>query len=154
MARPGAWPSVAAVLLWALLAGSVGAAQADETASSPDRIAVLAADEAFFRASVGDKGKAWRDFAADDVVLPNAAGRDAVGAAFDKAYARPGFSLAWHPDYAHVAADIAVTSGRFERHILDDQHHDQRTTGRYLTVWHRQKDGAWRFVWDGGTDDP
>jgi ketosteroid isomerase-like protein len=52
-----------------------------------------------------------------------------------------------------VVGDIAVTSGPFESHVLDDKGKDRKTTGRYVTVWQRQKDGGWRFVWDGGTDD-
>ena len=27
-------------------------------------------------------------------------------------------------------------------------------TGRYLTVWKKQKDGSWKVVWDGGAADP
>lgn len=113
----------------------------------------MAADEAFYAASVVQKGQAWRDFADDDAALPSARGKAEIGTVFDNVYARPGFALSWRPTYAHVVGDIAITSGPYESHRQDADAHDQRSTGRYVTVWKRQKDGGWRFVWDGGTED-
>jgi ketosteroid isomerase-like protein len=122
-----------------------------KAAGSPDERAVAAADEAFYRASLTAKGQAWKDFADEGATLPAGSGKDAIGAYYDKVYAKPGFSLSWHPNYAKVVGDVGVTSGRYESHIQDASGHDQKHRGNYVTVWQRQKDGAWRFVWDGGT---
>jgi len=49
--------------------------------------------------------------------------------------------------------DVGMTSGPYESHVQDAQGIDHRSAGNYVTVWQRQKDGQWRFVWDGGTPD-
>lgn len=123
-------------------------------AAEPDDIrAVTATDESFFQASLARQGEAWHDFAAPDATLPAGSGKEAIGAYYAKVYARPGFALTWHPDGAKVMGDIAVTTGPYEAHAADASGRDQRSTGRYVTVWRRQPDGLWRFVWDGGTED-
>ena len=121
-------------------------------ARSADEAAAMAADNAFYAASVRIGGKAWAEFADADVRLPFASGKDAVGTFYRKVYARPGFSLSWHPTTAFVAGDIAVTSGPYEGHRRDTSGRDIRETGTYVTVWQRQKAGGWRYVWDGGTE--
>ena len=141
----GSWT----IALLILFAASVGAASAESAGEK----SVAAADEAFYAASVKEGGKAWADFADEDVRLPYAAGRAAIRAYYDKAYARPGFSISWHPTYAHVTGDIGVTSGPYEAHRRNRAGRDVRETGTYVTVWQRQKKGVWRYVWDGGTVD-
>jgi ketosteroid isomerase-like protein len=113
----------------------------------------MAADRAFFAASLAEKGKAWEEFADEHASLPAGSGKQAIGAAYGTIYAKPGFSLSWHPTYVHVVGDIGITSGPYERHLRDDSGQDRKSTGRYVTVWQRQTDGGWRFVWDGGTPD-
>jgi ketosteroid isomerase-like protein len=122
-------------------------------ARSADERAAMAADEAFYHASLTAKGQAWQDFADEHATLPAGSGKAAIGAFYDKVYARPGFALNWHPDSAKVMGDIAITTGRYDSHIQDDTGHDKPGHGRYVTVWQRQKEGGWRFVWDGGTED-
>jgi ketosteroid isomerase-like protein len=140
----------AALALLALFATPAFAADAFTT---PDEKAVAAADTAFFEASLKDKGAAWGDFADPTATFSYGKGKDAISAFYNKAYAEPGFSLVWHPTYAKVVGDVAVTSGPWESHGLDKSGKDVKTTGHYVTVWQRQKDGAWRYAWDGGTDD-
>jgi len=134
-----------------LLAVQSAQAQAP-VAGSPDERAVAAADEAFYQASLARKGQAWKEFADADATLPAGKGKDAIGAYYDKVYAKPGFSLSWHPDYAKVVGDIGVTSGPYESHVQDADGRDKPGHGKYVTVWQRQKEGGWRFVWDGGTE--
>ena len=122
--------------------------------STPDEQAVAAADIAFFQASLATKGTAWKEFADEHASLPVGTGKDAIGIFYAKLYATPGFSLSWHPEFVKVVGDIGVTSGPYESHNLDAQGQDKRGTGNYVTVWQRQKDGGWRFTWDGGTPDP
>ena len=140
----------AVALVFLTIAPSVAA----DPAWSSDEKAVAAADDAFHSAALARKGQAWKDFASPDAALPGARGKDEIGALYDKLYARPGFRLDWHPTYAKVVGDIAITSGPYERHILNKSGADERSTGTYVTVWQRQKDGGWLFVWDGGTQSP
>ena len=122
-------------------------------ARSADERAVMAADEAFYHASLTAKGQAWQEFADEHATLPAGSGKAAIGAFYDKVYAKPGFALNWHPDSAKVMGDIAITTGRYDSHVQDEAGHDKPGRGRYVTVWQRQTEGGWRFVWDGGTED-
>ena len=117
-----------------------------------DERAAAAADEAFHTASLARKGQAWGAFADERTTMGEAHGKTAITVLYDKVYAQPGFRLDWHPTYAKGVGDIVITSGPYERHILKDGA-DQRSTGTYVTVWQRQKDGGWLYVWDGGTPD-
>lgn len=49
---------------------------------------------------------------------------------------------------------FVVTTGRWERHVPSANGDDRVLHGRYVTMWQRQKDGGWRWVWDGGEEDP
>lgn len=117
-------------------------------AESADERAIAQADSDFYKASSERGAAAWGEFAADDAKLPYGSGKAEIAAAMAKSYAKPGFRLTWHPAFAKAFGDVGVTSGPYELHQAD-----QKETGTYVTVWRRQKDGSWRFVWDGGTED-
>jgi ketosteroid isomerase-like protein len=128
-------------------------ALAADPAWSGDEQAVAATDMAFYEATLAKRAQGWVDFADDNATSAADHGKLAIGAAFEKLYARPGFSLTWHPTFAKVVGDVGMTSGPYEMHLADAKGADHRSTGNYVTVWQRQSDGQWRFVWDGGTPD-
>lgn len=66
---------------------------------------------------------------------------DLYGARPDK----PNPPLVWWPVWAGLAAsgDLGFTSGPAT--------FDGKPAGYYFTVWRRQPDGAWKWVYDGGT---
>jgi ketosteroid isomerase-like protein len=55
-------------------------------------------------------------------------------------------SLNWGPEVAAASrsGDLGFTTGPFNG--------DGAAFGYYLTVWKRQPDGAWKWVYEGGTD--
>lgn len=59
-------------------------------------------------------------------------------------------SLTWAPDFVDVAAsgDLGYTYGKYELTITDSTGNKQEATGIFHTVWKRQADGSWKFVWD------
>jgi len=59
-------------------------------------------------------------------------------------------SLTWKPDFIDVAAsgDLAYTYGQFTFSYSDSSGVKKENTGVFHTVWKRQDDGAWKFVWD------
>lgn len=134
------------------LSGGASALAADP-AWNADEQAVAAADAAFYSASAAKGSQAWVDFADETATTQAGHGKAEIGAAFEKLYARPGFRLTWHPVFAKVVGDVGMTSGPYEMHVADAKGEDHRSTGNYVTVWQRQPDGQWRFVWDGGTPD-
>ena len=54
-------------------------------------------------------------------------------------------SLAWWPNWAGIAksGDLGFTTGGVEV--------GGRRNGHYFTIWRRQSDGSWKWVYDGGT---
>ena len=68
------------------------------------------------------------------------------------AFADPGFSLTWAPDLADGAGAWGWTSGRYVSTRPGADGPVSRE-GRYLTVWQRQPDGAWKVAVDTGVPD-
>ena len=62
----------------------------------------------------------------------------------------PGAKLEWAPDFVDVSAcgDMAYTYGRFTFSLVDSTGQEMKQSGIFHTVWKRQEDGTWRFVWD------
>lgn len=58
--------------------------------------------------------------------------------------------LEWKPDFVEVsgAADLGYTFGKYTFTSIDSTGHETSSKGIFHTVWKRQKDGTWRFVWD------
>lgn len=59
-------------------------------------------------------------------------------------------NLDWKPDFVEVAAsgDLAYTYGKYTFTSTDSLGNENISTGVFHTVWKKQADGAWRFVWD------
>lgn len=143
-----------------LLCGCAGWTQTSSAApAKPDAAPLMQADRDFNRATQERRLEGWMDFMADNIVLghedqPNF-GKDAVRKAMaflDDA----SLTLTWEPTYGEMFAsgDFGFTTGKWVRKGKDPQGVERMRTGRYLTVWKKQKDGGWKVVWDGGTPDP
>lgn len=58
--------------------------------------------------------------------------------------------IEWAPDFADVSSsgDLGYTYGKYTHTLTDSLGHTTQTGGIFHTVWKRQPDGKWRFVWD------
>ena len=58
--------------------------------------------------------------------------------------------LSWKPDFVDVSAsgDLAYTYGSYVYSFKDSTGIEVERKGIFHTVWKRQADGSWRFVWD------
>lgn len=70
-----------------------------------------------------------------------------------KYYSKPNYknvSVQWTPDYIEVskAGDLAYTYGKYEWHSTDASGKEHVSKGVFHTVWKRQHDGTWKYVWD------
>jgi len=56
----------------------------------------------------------------------------------------------WAPDHIDVSSsgDLAYTYGRYLWKIKADNGHTTEYRGVFHTVWKRQKDQSWKYVWD------
>ena len=112
------------------------------------------ADCAFSTESQTTGAVAWATYAAEDAAMGPRRGPAEIRAAQETAYARPGYKLLWYPTEAKQMGSFVVTTGRWERHVPNPEGGDGRVLhGRYVTMWQLQKDGSYRWVWDGGEQD-
>lgn len=58
--------------------------------------------------------------------------------------------VSWAPDFISVSRDgtMAWTHGRYVWTTTDANGKRQTFKGVFHTVWQRQKDGSWKYVWD------
>jgi ketosteroid isomerase-like protein len=86
------------------------------------------------------------------------AARAKAGASY-KPGPNPDIQLTWKPLKVEVSDDgtLGYTWGRYDFTSKGKDGKVDSSTGIYLTIWRRQPDGSWRFVYDGSPqipDDP
>jgi len=98
---------------------------------------------------------AFAHFAAEDAVLLRGEklikGRAAIMDSYQKNQALwKKAKLNWEPDFAEVSAsgDLAYTYGHYTFSVPDSLGKVSESTGVFHTVWKRQEDNNWKFVWD------
>ncbi|MGH9420695.1 MAG: YybH family protein [Thermoanaerobaculia bacterium] len=87
------------------------------------------------------------------VLAPNAplaTGHDEIRKLFAGFFALPDLRITWHPDEIHVAesGELAFSSGHYEMSFKGPDGKQIADNGKYLTVWQKQKNGAWKVVAD------
>ncbi|MFH2039489.1 MAG: nuclear transport factor 2 family protein [Chloroflexota bacterium] len=58
--------------------------------------------------------------------------------------------LDWRPDFISVSisGDLGYTYGKFTLEDKDDSGQTKKLEGFFHTVWKKEPDGKWRYVWD------
>lgn len=107
---------------------------------------VIAAERAFAeRAQEAGWVNAFREFSAHDGVL---AGRSGLAATTEALRGAPegDRNLFWWPTYAGISrsGDLGFTTGGFS---IDEA---RTPFGQYFTMWRREPDGNWKWIYDGG----
>ncbi len=109
-----------------------------------------------FEKMVADSGMAlaFKYFAADNAVMLRKNdsiihGKEAIGNYYSK-YSTDSIWLNWDVEYADISDDatLAYTWGNSTFKILRKTGVTETFKGKFHTVWKRQKDGIWKFVWD------
>jgi len=129
-----------------------------DTSINPGK-ALLLDLEARFAKDVAVRGGAgfasW--FADDGVTLGNGVapsiGKDAI--AKSAKWLAKDYQLTWTPTDAKMSpsGDIGYTWGHFEGKSKDANGNPVTNSGRYITIWRREKDGSWKVVLDAGAND-
>ena len=95
--------------------------------------------------------KAFLAYAAEDAVLMRnnslLTGKEAIRNFINGKTTK---KLSWEPDFVEVAAsgDLAYTYGKYVFSYLNEEGIEKKDRGIFHTIWKRQKDGSWKFVWD------
>ncbi len=111
--------------------------------------------EKAFNDMAQEKGlvEAFEYYAAEDGVLRRnkkiVKGKAAIRTWYE-ADMRPGDTLTWVPSFIDVSqsGDMAYTYGDYFFSYPDTLGNKKTSTGIFHTVWKRQADGEWRYVWD------
>lgn len=110
-----------------------------------------------FAAMAGEVGieEAFLHFAAQEAVLMRnntvVKGKESIREFFqNQQLPYSDISLEWAPDFVDVSAsgDLGYTYGQFVFSFTDSTGNTVENTGIFHTVWKRQPDGTWRYVWD------
>jgi ketosteroid isomerase-like protein len=117
-----------------------------------DRALIIATELEFAKmAEEVGVAAAFYEFAADSAVINRGGklikGKEAIREYYQSAI-RPGTRLIWSPDFADVSGDLGYTYGKYTHLVPDSIGNFTEHHGIFHTVWRREKDGRWRFVWD------
>jgi ketosteroid isomerase-like protein len=126
----------------------IAAACAAAPARAADPAPVIAAERAFAADGAANGVKAsFLRWMADDAILfapDRAPAREVYGKLPD---GKGAHTLEWRPAFAGMAqsATLGFTTGPY---FVDGQ-----PRGHYFTVWRREADGGWKWIFDGGVVD-
>lgn len=120
---------------------------------------IQAADRAFAQLSVSTgMTAAFSNYAATDAVIYRdrmhpIQGPDNIRSLFTPT---PAGTLSWEPTRVEVAAtgDLGYSLGEYTYTYADSLGGSQTSRGYYVTIWRKQVDGTWRYVFDTGITAP
>lgn len=121
--------------------------------------AIWKADEEFSRVTGEKRLAGFLSFIAEDfqTVRPNSplVGKKEFGEGWSKLLNDPAAKIAWKPLLALVSksGDLGYTVGSYEITRQDDKGTRAAGSGKYVTIWRKQKDGSWKVVLDTGVQD-
>ena len=109
--------------------------------------------EANFAALLNEKGlhDAFVAYAAEDATIMRnnkvISGKKAIDEHYKNVDTK---TLTWSPDFVDVSksGDLGYTYGTYQFTYKDSIGEEHVDTGIFHTVWKRQKDGSWKYVWD------
>lgn len=112
--------------------------------------------EISFAKRVKEKGinEAFLFYAADDAVLKQEdtlfIGKNAIENFYKSQPLPPSIDLTWTPDFVDVSksGDLGYTYGFYTLSFEAAQGKLVEKKGVFHTIWKRQADGSWKFVWD------
>jgi len=114
-------------------------------------------DRQFDRDTSVEGVKAWVSYFAHDGIMvisqgEDIKGKEAIQQYMDRIFSLPGFSLRWEPIDASISEDgsLGYTYGKYVRKYVDDKGTEVTSTGKYTTVWQKQRDTSWEIILDIG----
>ncbi len=124
------------------------------TPLKPVKEEIIATEIAFAKMAkeVGLK-EAFLEFAADSAVLNRNGkilrGKQQIANYFDSQTLQ-NVSLEWEPEFVEVAkaGDMAYTYGPFTFSAISGEGELKTASGYFHTVWKKQEDGRWKFIYD------
>ena len=82
-------------------------------------------------------------------------GKEVIGGFIAKSFAMPDYKIKWRPNQADVAesGEFGYTTGVYEISFRDARGKTVSDKGKYLMLWKKQPDGAWKVLFDVSNSD-
>lgn len=128
----------------------------EETQSPDDLKAEIAKAEQEFEAAAKNQGivEAFYSFADENAVIKRGDdslifGNENIKAFYEKPVYKDA-EVSWSPDFIDVSEDgtMGYTYGKYVWAIKDSTGLTTEYKGVFHTVWKKQADGSWKYVWD------
>ncbi len=125
-------------------------------AQSSAATVLMEADKAFDRDTAARGLDGWMDWFAEDARIETPkevlSGKAALREYYSKMFAGREFRIHWWPVQADISTDgtLGFTFGRAEISWRDEKGEMQKRESRYTTLWRKQKDGAYKVIFDIG----
>ena len=116
----------------------------------------IASAEAAFEKMASEKGiaEAFWFFADSNAVIKRdndslIHGKEGIRSFYSADYFKNA-TVKWSPDFIDVSetGDFGYTYGKYRWQSTDSSGKVNEATGIFHTVWKRQTDGSWKYVWD------
>jgi ketosteroid isomerase-like protein len=115
----------------------------------------ILATEKQFETMVKNEGmaKGFTYYAADSAVINRNSyllkGKDSIMANYSQQWYK-NIDLKWNATFVDVAAscDLGYTYGNYTYAVIDSSGRVKESKGFFHTVWKKQTDGSWKYVWD------
>jgi ketosteroid isomerase-like protein len=121
---------------------------------------LLAADAAWLKAYQSKDVAATAGFYAPEGAMlapnrPALSGKHALTKFIAKSFTLRDYDIIWHPQKAQVArsGELGYTSGSYEMSFRQPRKKLFFDKGKYLMVWKKQPDGAWKVLFDISNSD-
>jgi ketosteroid isomerase-like protein len=122
--------------------------------------ALRAADAAWlkaYRAKDIDRSVAFYD-EQGSMLVPNSpilTGKKVIAKFIAKSFGLRDYEIKWHSKKVGVArsGDLGYTSGAYEMSFKDASGKAVSDKGKYLMLWKKQADGAWKVLFDTSNSD-
>lgn len=141
------------------LAKPQSSAQFTDPAENPGRAFLFDLEARFARATAEGGGPAFASYFAEDAVtLSNGKGPVSGHAAIaaGTTWSPKDYQLTWTPQGGQMSpsGDMGFTWGHYAGRSKDRNGNPVVSNGRYMTIWRKQADGAWKVVLDSSNDEP
>lgn len=116
---------------------------------------ILQTERAFaMKAATDGAAEAFAFYAADDAAISRKGkiikGKNDLIEYYKKNEILGNSKLEWTPEFVEVSesGDLGYTYGYYTFIVSDSTRNEIKSTGVFHTVWKKQDDGSWKFVWD------
>ena len=125
-----------------------------------DAAVLLKADREFDAATAARGEAGFSSFIAEDMTsiranAPIVRGKAEFVGGWSGVFATPGLAVRWAPELARISDDgtLGFTVGTYTTTKTENGAAKQVGSGKYVTIWRKQADGAWKVTFDSGAAD-